>query len=509
MPEPLRVGIDVGGTNTDAVVVDRHGVVHARVKEPTTADPVDSIATALRTVAAGRAIEQVALGTTHAINAIVQRDGLARVAVVRLGAPGTLAIPPFAGWPSDLVRAVRGDVLLARGGVEVDGRIHPLDPDELRRFGESLGADIAAVAITGTFSPLDPEQEEHAASIFAEVCDLPVSLGHTIGGLGLLERENATVLNAALGEVIEHVVDGLEAAAASLGPHVGAYLTQNDGTLLSPAFARRAPVLTIGSGPSNSLRGAAAITGRTDVVVVDIGGTSADVGILVGGFPRESSVGVTVGGVTTNFRMPDLVSVAVGGGTAIAEGRLTSVSVGRRLRAESLVFGGSTPTLTDAAVAVGRAQIGDAARVAGRDDLQPALAEAEAIVADAVDRMRLSRGDVDLVVVGGGGVLLGDTLPGVRTLDRPDHADVANAVGAALAPMSGEAERIADVGDGRRAAEIERCLDEARERAVAAGADADRLATVWVEEIPLAYMDRPLSRVRAKVAGPARVAPSR
>ena len=240
------------------------------------------------------------------------------------------------------------------------------------------------------------------------------------------------------------------------------FLTQNDGTLMVPSVARDTPILTIGSGPSNSLRGAAALTGRADLLVADVGGTSTDVGALTRGFPRESAAGVTIGGVRTNFRMPDLVSVAVGGGTTIVDGALTSASVGRRLRDDALVFGGSSATLTDAAVAAGRVAIGDVARVAGRDDLEPALRRAEALVADAVDRMRLSRDEVDLALVGGGAVLLPDAIPGVRSLVRPEHADVANAVGAALAPVAGEAELIADVGGERRDAEIDRCLEDAR-----------------------------------------------
>ncbi|MEP6758376.1 MAG: hydantoinase/oxoprolinase family protein [Actinomycetota bacterium] len=502
MGERLRVGIDVGGTNTDAVAIDDAGVVWARIKEPTTADPTDGILAALRTVTAGHEIDRVALGTTHAVNAIVQRRGLRRVAIVRIGAPGTLAVPPCTGWPADLVATIVGPVLIARGGVEVDGRIHPLAPDELRRFAVSLDADVDAVAITGTFSPLDASQEEEAAAIVAAGSGLPISLGHRIGGLGLLERENATVLNAALGDVIERVVDGLEAAIATIGPHVHAYLTQNDGTLMTPGVARETPVLTIGSGPSNSLRGAATLTGRTDVLVADVGGTSTDIGALTNGFPRESSAGVTVGGVRTNFRMPDLVSVAVGGGTTIVDGQLSQRSVARRIREDALVFGGSIPTLTDAAVAAGRVAIGDVVRVAGRDDLAPALGAAETVVADAIDRMRLSSAGVDLALVGGGGVLLPDAFPGVRAVVRPEHGDVANAIGAALAPVAGEAELIADVGGERRRAEIERCLDDARERAIAAGADGALLETIWVEETPLAYLDRPLSRIRAKVAGP-------
>ena len=345
---------------------------------------------------------------------------------------------------------------------------------------------------------MDDAQEREAAALLETVTSLPITRGHEIGGLGLLERENAAVINAALGDVMAAVIDGLGTAAAALGD-IPTYLTQNDGTLMTPAFARRLPVLTIGSGPSNSLRGAAVLTGRTDCLVVDVGGTTTDVGALRRGFPRESAIGVRVGGARTNFRMPDLDSVAVGGGTIVQGGRLTRVSVGADLVTEALVFGGGTTTLTDVAVAAGRTTIGTDPRRAGRDD--DALAEADATVAEAIRRMRTSPEPVDVIVIGGGNVLLPAELPGARATIRPEHADVANAIGAASAPVAGEADLIADVGGAARSEAIERCLSEARAHAIEAGADPSALETVWIDEVPLAYLDRPMSRLRAKVAG--------
>jgi N-methylhydantoinase A/oxoprolinase/acetone carboxylase beta subunit len=382
----------------------------------------------------------------------------------------------------------------------VDGRQVPIDREEILRFGSTLPADVGAIAVTGTFSPIDDAQERAAEALLAGVTDLPVTRGHEIGGLGLLERENAAILNAALGEVITGVIEGLLAAADQLG--AAAFLTQNDGTVMRPELARRLPVLTIGSGPSNSLRGAAALTGRSDCLVADVGGTTTDVGALRQGFPRESAIGVTVGGVRTNFRMPDLVSVAVGGGTIVQDDRLAQVSVGPDLVRRALVFGGETPTLTDAAVAAGRTRIGTDPGRAGRDGLAPALADADRRVADAIRRIRTSTEPIDVVVVGGGAVLLTAELPGARETIRPTHADVANAIGAALAPVAGEADLVADVGSDREGA-IHRAVSIAVERAVDAGADPEQLETVWIDEIPLAYLDRPMSRLRAKVAGPA------
>ena len=449
----LRIGVDVGGTNTDAVLVDEGGAVLAAVKTPTTEHPSDAIMTALAGVVppdAG-AVATVALGTTHALNALLRRRDLGRVAVLRLAAPATRSVPPFAGWPDDLRASIDAGSWIVAGGVEVDGRVHPLDPEEIARALRAADAP-QAIAITGPFSLHDPSQEREAAAIARQVLGetVPVSLGHEVGGLGLLERENAAIVNAALGAVARAVIDGLTRALVDLGLRATPFLTQNDGTMMSVAHAAALPVLTIGAGPSNSIRGAAALTGLADALVIDVGGTSTDVGAIAGGFPRESSAGVDLGGVRTNFRMPDVISVATGGGTTIAsDGSLGIDSVGHRLTAEALVFGGATATLSDAAVAAGRATMGEHGRLGSRT-WPDALAEAEHRVTDALDRMKLARGDVPAVLVGGGSVLLPDALAGVSEVHRPDRFDVANAVGAAIGLVSGEADHVADVGTDRR-----------------------------------------------------------
>lgn len=126
-------------------------------------------------------------------------------------------------------------------------------------------------------------------------------------------------------------------------------------------YALEFPVLTIGCGPTNSIRGAAHLSGATDALVVDIGGTTTDIGVLVDGFPRQSAHAVEIGGIRTNFRMPDVLSVGLGGGTIIRETPAGATvgpdSVGYRLPQEGLAFGGSTLTATDVALAVGGAEI--------------------------------------------------------------------------------------------------------------------------------------------------------
>src|SRR5919198_1164130 len=371
MPPDVRIGIDVGGTNTDAVAVDRDDRLLAKAKVATTVDVTSGITAALDAVLgqldrARERVTHVMLGTTHATNAILQRRGLGRVALLRLGGPATHSIRPLFAWPSDLREAVSAGELIVDGGIEFDGReIMPLDLESARRFLEGVAGRIDGVAVASVFAPVSAEHELRVGDVAREVLGrgAHVSLSHDIGAVGLLERENATVLNAALVGVARAVARALEGALSAHDLRPQTFFAQNDGTLMSLEHALRYPVLTIGSGPANSIRGAAYLTGAQDALVADVGGTSTDIGVLASGFPRESTTPAEIGGRPTNFRMPDLVSVALGGGSVVRRTDGTpSVgpdSVGYELVERALVYGGGTPTLTDAAVADGRAELGD------------------------------------------------------------------------------------------------------------------------------------------------------
>lgn len=510
----LRLGIDVGGTNTDAAILERDGRLLAKAKVPTTPDVTSGIVAAIDAVLTQQEglrdrITHVMLGTTHATNAVLERQHLHRVAVIRIGSPATHAVRPLFGWPEDLRRRISVAEVIVGGGIEFDGReLAPFDRDGTIRFLESLPEDVEGVAIASVFAPVSNRHELAAAELVEKVLGkVHVSLSHEVGSIGLLERENATVLNAALVGVAGEVAGAIRAALAAHHLDPVTFFAQNDGTLMALEYAARYPVLTIGSGPANSIRGAAYLTGATSGLVADIGGTSTDIGVLANGFPRESSVGVEIGGVATNFRMPDLVTIALGGGIVIVrqdEGvRVGPESVGYRLIEEALVFGGQTATLTDAAVACGRADLGDASATGPhRELLDAAMARADVMLADAIDRIKVARGDQPLIVVGGGSVLVPEALPGVSEIHRPEHFDVANAIGAAIASVSGEVDRVVHLGPGGREEAIRDVSEEARDRAVQAGADPDGVEIVEIEEIPLAYLTTPAVRMRVKAAGP-------
>jgi N-methylhydantoinase A/oxoprolinase/acetone carboxylase beta subunit len=505
-----RIGIDVGGTNTDAVLLEDGRVARA-VKTPTTPDVTTGILAALRGLAAdpavgGAAIDGAVIGTTHFVNAAVQREGLAPVAAVRIGLPAAASLPPFCDWPEDLAALVRGEVFMLEGGHDYDGRpIVPFDERGMRRAARRIReTGIRSVAIAAIFSPLDPSCEERAAAILREECpEAAVTRSRDLGRIGLLERENAALLNAALIPLARATVESFTAAIRASAIAAPLYLTQNDGTVMLAEAAAALPVTSFASGATNSMRGAAFLSGLADAMVVDVGGTSTDIGELRRGFPREANSVVTVGGVRTLFRMPDLLSIGLGGGSLVAREPFVvgPKSVGYRLGREALVFGGGTLTATDAAVAAGLAAIGDPGAVADLPKrlVRRVLAEARRQIEDAVDRIKTEAGAVPLVAVGGGAFLVPDRLAGVSEVVRVTHGDCANAVGAAIAQVSGESDRI--YRDLAREVAIARAEVEARERAVAAGADAAGLETVDIEDLPLAYLPGNALRVRVRVAG--------
>lgn len=508
----MRIGIDVGGTNTDAVLMDGRKVV-GWAKSPTTKDVSSGITNVLRslldqTKVSPASVSAVMLGTTHFTNAVVERKSLSRTAIIRIGLPATSALPPFVDWPEDLRAAIGGEYYLVHGGYEFDGRpISALDDAEIKEVAAKIrDSGIDCIAISSVFSPVNPDQEKHAAELVASVIpNARISLSHEIGRIGLLERENAAIMNACLSHLAVRIVQSFRDALAGLGINAPFFISQNDGTLMSADFVEKYPVLTFASGPTNSMRGAAFLSGLKDAVVVDIGGTTSDVGVLSQGFPREASVAVRIGGVRTNFRMPDVLSFGLGGGSHVKTDPLQigPQSVGYEITSRALVFGGNDLTTSDIAVAAGMADIGDKSRVAHLDKalVQSALERMWEMVEISVDRMKTAAGGVPVILVGGGIILIGDKLNGASELYRPEHASVANAIGAAIAQVGGEVDRVFSLDAIPRDKALQQAKDEATQRVLKEGAIPESVEIVDVEEIPLSYLPGNATRIRVKAVG--------
>lgn len=510
-----RIGIDVGGTNTDAVLIE-DGKVAGAVKAPTSEDVTTGILESLKGLGATgvlkdaggtlKHIDGVMIGTTHFINAVVQRRHLTKVAALRLGMPASASLPPFCDWPEDLAALVRGGVWMVEGGHEYDGRpFMPLDEAAVTKAAQEMkAAGLKSVGISSIFSPLDPSHERRTAELVTAVIpDAAITCSSDLGRIGLLERENAGLLNAALADLARETIAAFETAIRDSGIAAPLFITQNDGTVAEAGQARRLPVYSFASGATNSMRGAAYLSGLADAMVIDVGGTTTDVGQLKLGFPREANSVVKVGGVRTLFRMPDLLSIGLGGGSHVSLDPLKvgPVSVGYRLLKDGVAFGGRQLTTTDIAVASGVLALGDRKKVAHLDKAtcQKVFAEAARMAEEAIDRMKTEAGDVPLIAVGGGAFLIPERLPGVSRVVHVEHGDCANAVGAAIAQVSGECDQI--FKDMSRGDAIAAAQGIANDRAVAAGADRKTLSTIESEDMPLAYLPGNSVRVRVRVVG--------
>ena len=327
--------------------------------------------------------------------------------------------------------------------------------------------------------------------------------------MGLIERENATILNAALWQVARRFTEGFAKSLQDEGiTNADVYLSQNDGTLMTMDHARRYPILTVACGPTNSIRGAGYLSSLNNAIVVDVGGTTTDLGVIQNGFPRESSVAVTIGGVRTNFRMPDVISIGLGGGSIVrvkADGSVTvgPDSVGFEITNKALVFGGDTMTATDIAVRLGMAEIGDKSRVEAipQEIADKAMAVIRSLVEDSVDAMKVSNADVDIILVGGGSVIVPEDLNGAASVQKPEHFGCANAIGSAISKVSGTYEKLMNYDELPRDESLEKAKKEAIELAVEAGALRETVEIVEMEDVPLAYYPGNTNRVKIKAAG--------
>ena len=512
-----KLGIDVGGTNTDAVLIDENRTVVADIKYPTSADIYDGILGAMRTVleVSGvdpKQIHQAMLGTTQCTNAIVERKNLASIGILRIGAPATTGIRPMVDWAEDIQKIAVGSTIIG-GGFEYDGKeLTPLDTEAAKAFFADMKAKgVKSIAISCVFSTVRNDHEVAVANLCREVMgdDVHISISSEIGSMGLIERENATILNAALWQVAERFTEGFAKSLRDEGiTNADVYLSQNDGTLMTMEHARRYPILTVACGPTNSIRGASYLSSQKDAVVVDVGGTTTDLGVIQNGFPRESSVAVTIGGVRTNFRMPDVISIGLGGGSIVRikeDGSVTvgPDSVGYEITKKALVFGGDVMTTTDIAVRLGMVELGDKSKVASipQDVAEKAMAVIRALVEDSVDAMKVSNADVDLILVGGGSIILPEKINGAASVLKPEHFGCANAIGSAISKVSGTYEKLMNYDELPREQSLEKAKKESIELAVEAGAVRETVEIIEMEDVPLAYYPGNTNRVKIKAAG--------
>ncbi|WP_405049098.1 hydantoinase/oxoprolinase N-terminal domain-containing protein [Saccharolobus sp.] len=508
----IRVGIDIGSTHTDAVALEGKNLIAAD-KVMTTKNLTDGLLNAITKIIEKlgerkNEINALMIGTTHGLNAIHQAKGLNRVATIRIGLPAGEGVPPTFDWPENLSRFILYRYMV-RGGHEYTGEeIVPLDEDKVKNIADEVKGKVDAIAITSIFSVVNAEHELRVRDILRERgIDVPIVLSHEIGGIGLLERENSTILNALILNIFDDLIHKIRQLLSKLGiEQVKLFFAQNDGTVASEDFIKQYPIFTVAGPVSNSIRGAHLLTGIKNAIVMDVGGTTTNVGVLHEGYPRESSSIVEIAQIRTNFRMPDIYTMPLGGGTIIDKDTIGPESVGYALFEKGMSWGGDKLTATDVAMVVKGFLIENANPKSviekfGLEYLNHIYNKMKIMWENAIDLMKSSKDDVTVIIVGGGSIMVPDKLQGASEIIRPENAQYANAIGATLTKVGVTIERTFSYDQTPRELAIKNLTDEARKLAIRAGALDGTIEIREIEELQIPYLPGNSIKLKVKVVG--------
>lgn len=319
----LRLGIDTGGTFTDAVLLDDAERVIAVAKALTTRHDlsvgVGEAVRRVRAVASG-AIGLVSLSTTLATNAIVESRG-GRAALLLIGLSETAL--DRGGLRQALGSTPVGFV--AGGHAADGGELGPLDMAGAAALIERLAPQVEAFAICGQFAVRNPSHERALATA-VRAAGRPATCSHELTArLDAPRRAMTTLLNARLIPELEALLEAVETILAAEGIAAPLMVVTGDGSLLAAAAARSRPVETLLSGPAASIVGAAFLAGLEDALVADVGGTTTDIALLRRGRPRLSAAGAVVGGHATMVEAIEVHTAGLGGDSEVrtdSEGRL-------------------------------------------------------------------------------------------------------------------------------------------------------------------------------------------
>ena len=506
----MRIGIDVGGTNTDSVLINNNKI-ESSFKTNTSEDISDSVKLSISKVIQNQAkekINSIIIGTTHLINDLLERKNLSKTGVIRLCGPATKLLKPLCDWPDDLKKSNNFIANFTDGGLEFDGReISAVNKSEIQKLCEIYKKEqVESIAITGIFASVNPYQELEVKNIILnEMGAIPVSMSHQIGRIGLLERENATILNAMLSNSAKKTFANLTKIISDLNLKSKIYITQNDGTMASIDDALNYPIFSLSSGPTNSMRGAAFLSGIKDGIVIDIGGTSTDIGMLINSFPKESSIAVEFSGIRTNFRMADVLSIPLGGGSIINQKTpyVSNQSLGNRITTDSLSFNGTITTITDIYTNQNKANFIPPNQnfKLSSDVIKSVENEIYSKISIAVDRMKTDSKNIKAIVVGGGSFIIPKKLDGVDLIKFPEYGEVANAIGSSMAQISGYSEKVFSTTDLSRNEIIEISKNEAIENAIKKGAEKKSIEIIDLEEIPLSYLPSNAVTIKTRAIG--------
>ncbi|WP_066902282.1 hydantoinase/oxoprolinase N-terminal domain-containing protein [Mycolicibacterium houstonense] len=437
-PDKLRIGVDFVGSS--AVALDSRNRIVAVCRRPQTSDsPVEFLDAVLQTVSGTAEIDRVILILP---NLGIRESSLpGRVGVLRIGPP-TTAVPPLAGWPVEPAAAA-GPVWVVRGGHEYNGNVsEPLDAAAVTRFARACVGQVDSIALSGVNALENPAHEEFAANIISDELgpDIAVIRGSDTETVGLLERENTAVLDAALAGAARRRLYQFTALVEAHVRNAAVFVLRGDGTVMPATYAGYRTTASMGSRKAALINGSAHLAEVSSAVVVHVTAEGATVGTTIAGLIPDSGRLWEIDGIRTGIRAPRIAQISRNGG-GFTE-RVHAAIARARWGHESL------PVVVDGDRAV---DVPDAASV---------------------------------------------------TVIRPDRTEFAAAIGAAIAEAAGSVDRIFWQGAGGRQVSVARARGLAMDAAIRAGADPRTLRETPVREALMTYVPVPAARLQVTVIGP-------
>jgi N-methylhydantoinase A/oxoprolinase/acetone carboxylase beta subunit len=343
----MIIGLDVGGTHTDVVLLDNAGLLREVKVSTDASDLFRSVFKGLDAVTEGvdtGAIRRIVLSTTLTTNAIIQGT-IPPVGMIVSAGPGI--DPKHFRTNSHYV--------CVKGSIDHRGReVEPVQPEETQAAAELFRKNgIRQVGVVGKFSVRNPAHEIRIGELLGDSFD-KIFLGHRVSGsLNFARRIATTYLNAAVYPIHKAFFDAVLNSLSVKGLRLPLRLLKADGGNMKLEASVEYPAQTILSGPAASTMGAVAMAaGDEDAIVMDIGGTTTDLAVLIGRAPVLAPHGIAIGPYRTLIRSLETLSIGMGGDSAVRlkNGRLT---VGPDREGPALLFGGRVPTPTDALAVIG------------------------------------------------------------------------------------------------------------------------------------------------------------
>lgn len=503
----MKLGIDVGGTHTDAVIIGENGKILSWSKQLTSKDIISGIAIATETVIleAGIAPEQIQgvfVGTTHVQNALYHPGTLANTALIRIVTRPSL-VKPALFWPEHLKQYV--------------SKIYQINSQSVLQEIDKLLQDITnegieSICIVGVNSPLFEKEEQSIHDRFKEnFPNIPITMSHKLGSFGFIERENSALLNAVLAKVIRQAMLDLTDLFKSLKLECPCWLTQNDGSLLEIPEAIDYPLFTIGSGATNSFRGASILSGLSECIVVDFGGSTIEIGKISDGQPESVLGAKSFLNMDFNMRVPKMYSLPYGGGSLISleqEDVHIKETIANDLELQGVSWGGSSWTLTDSFIKLDTEILSDqkmnlnGLKSLSKEDCQKVVKKVTQEIKEKITHLEGSSEDIPVVLVGGGSKLLVNRLFGkYKRVHHPLGYQISNAIGACFAPLSAQTDKVFwlkkrskdEIILIEKEALIRQLLDK--------GAKENSIKLVLMEEYPFDYFHGEVLRIRLKAVG--------